>query len=243
MSFQFTILHQTEDFVAIDKPTGFHVHQPEFPKRKVPKEITCLAVLRNQLKRYVYPVHRLDVATSGVLVFALHKEGASDLCRLFSQYAVQKKYFALVRGHTPPEGELDRPLRSDSSDEWLPALTRVRTHAKVELPFAIGKRHATARYSFVEAQPCTGRFHQIRRHLAHASHPIVGDSAHGDSHQNRFFKEQLQIHGLLLCARALSFEDPRSGEKISIQAPWSEKWQQLFAKLLISPPESEEVAL
>jgi tRNA pseudouridine65 synthase len=198
-----------------------------------------LAVLRNQLKKYVYPVHRLDVATSGVLVFALNKETASDFCRLFSQHEVEKKYFAVVRGHTPPEGQLDRPLRSDSSDELLPATTRVWTHAKLELPFAIGKRHTTARYSLVEAQPLSGRFHQIRRHLAHASHPIIGDSAHGDSHQNRFFKEHLNIHGLLLCARELSFKDPSSGEKILIRAPWSEKWQELFAKLLISPPEPE----
>ncbi len=235
----FKILHLEDDFVAIEKPPGFHVHQPEFPRRRVPNAVVCLPNLRDQLGKYLYPVHRIDVATEGVLVFALNKDAASFLCRQFETGEVRKTYFALVRGWVDDSGIIDRPLALDSTGELVPATTRYRTHARVELPSAVGKRHATARYSLVEAHPESGRFHQLRRHFARISHPLVGDTTHGDSYHNRFFRETLGLPGLWLKAKRIEFLHPSKGTRIAIESPWGERWNSFFDKLGIQPPWEE----
>ncbi len=227
----FDVLLRAEDFVAIDKPPGFHVHQPEFPRRRVPKEVTCLPNLRRQLGTYLYPVHRIDVATEGVLVFALSKPAASGLCRQFQEGTVRKTYFAIVRGWTQDDGVIDEPLALDSTGEMVPALTRYKTHARVELPFAIGKKHPSARYSLVEAHPESGRFHQIRRHMARISHPVIGDTAHGDSYHNRFFRNELEAPGLWLKAREIEFDHPSTGEAVRVKSPWGARWTKMHKRL------------
>lgn len=220
-----TVVYQDDDFVVIDKPSGFHVHQPEMPRRRVAPEMTCLIRLRRQLDMYLYPVHRIDVATSGLLIFALKKEVASMMGRLFTEGRVEKEYLAIVRGHLPDEGHIDAELALDSTGDMVPAATSFRTLARVELAHAVGRRHTSARYSLARAHPHTGRFHQIRRHMARISHPIVGDAAHGDSHHNRFFRETLGLRGLWLRADRLSFKDSRSNQERVFQAPVASQWE------------------
>lgn len=232
----FEVLKHEREFVAIIKPAGFHVHQPEFPRRRVPTSITCLPNLRDQLRSYLYPVHRIDVATEGVLLFALSKEAASSLCRQFQNGLVKKTYFAMVRGWTDDNGVIDVPLALDSTGIEVEALTRYRTHGRVELPFAIGKRHTTARYSLVEAWPETGRFHQVRRHFARLSHPLIGDAVHGDSYHNRFFRTQLALPGLWLKAKEIEFRHPASEQPVRIASPWGERWSNLFNTLALDEP-------
>ena len=230
------ILARDPDFVAIAKPSGFHVHQPERPRPRVAPELTCLTLLRRQIGQRVHPVHRLDVATSGVLLFALGRESASALGRAFSQGAsIEKNYYAIVRGHPPDEGVIDVPLMSDSSDQMLESRTRFACLARAELPHLVGKRAQPARFSIVRAEPETGRFHQIRRHFARKAHPLVGDSSHGDLYQNRFFRDTLGVRGLLLHARALSFPHPRTGETVNVEAPWSEAWIRATTALGFAP--------
>lgn len=230
---RFEILAQDETFVAIDKPAGFHVHQPEFPNKKVSREIVCLGLLRNQLRQYVYPVHRLDVGTSGILLFALSSESASRFCKAFTENRSQKIYYAVVRGFLKQhQGRIDIPLESDSSGELYEAVTDYEVVSQVELPFAVGKRHPTARYTLVRAKPITGRFHQIRRHFARLSHPIVGDCVHGDSYHNRFFREQLGIPGLMLRASELQIDEP--SVHINLNSVWPENWKTLFVKTGLS---------
>ena len=231
----FKVLHQDEHLVAIDKPPGFHVHQPEFPRRRVPDAVVCLTNLRDQLGSYLYPVHRLDVATEGVLVFALRKDAASSLCRQFQGGEIRKTYFALVRGWTDDQGAIDVPLELDSTGVSVESLTRYRTHGRIEIDEAVGKRHASARYSFVEAAPETGRYHQVRRHFARLSHPLVGDCVHGDSHHNRFFRERLELPGLWLKAKRIEFAHPASGMPVIIDCAWGERWTKLFSRLGIGP--------
>src|SRR5262249_31804642 len=155
-----------------------------FPRRRVAREIVCLNKLRDQLGTYLFPVHRIDVGTEGVLLFALDKKSASILSSRFREGAIRKRYFAIARGWAPEGGTIDLPLELDSTGDLAEARTRFQTRARVELPHAVGKRFATARYSLVEAWPETGRYHQIRRHFARLSHPLVGDREHGDSHHN-----------------------------------------------------------
>ena len=238
---KFNILHLEENFVAIEKPPGFHVHQPERPRRRVSPDIVCLPNLRDQLSLYLYPVHRLDVGTDGVLVFALNKFSAGGLCKQFQLGHVKKTYFAIVRGYTEDEGVIDIPLELDSTGELAESLTRYKTHARVELPFAVGKRHASARYSLVEAFPETGRFHQVRRHLARLSHPLLGDCVHGDSHHNRFFRTELESPGLWLKAMTIDFSHPTTGERVKIQSAWTDRWHHVFDKLgFVAPGESND---
>ena len=235
----FKILHREADFVAIEKPSGFHVHKPEDRRRRVSRDLICLHNLRDQINQYVYPVHRLDVGTDGVLLFALNKDTARELSYQLQASEVKKTYFAIARGWAKPEGVIDIPLELDSTNVPVPALTRYLTHQKIELPYAIGKRHPTARYSLVEARPETGRFHQIRRHLARLAHPLVGDTVHGDSHHNRFFRTQLDLPGLWLKAKELEFKHPKTGELVRILSPWSERWEKAAQTLGLQLPLSE----
>lgn len=235
---QFDILHREPEFVAIHKPPGFHVHQQEDPRRRVSRDVICLPNLRDQIQMYVYPVHRIDVGTEGVLVFALDKVTANSFCRKFEAGEVRKTYFAIVRGWTKDEDVIDIPLELDSTGIPVPSLTTYRTHARIELPNAVGKRHATARYSLVEARPATGRYHQVRRHFARLSHPLVGDRVHGDSHHNRFFREELGLGGLWLKAKAIEFAHPVTQALVKIETPWTPRWEGCFNQLGWSIPES-----
>jgi tRNA pseudouridine65 synthase len=218
---EFEILAHEPEFVAIVKPPGFHVHPHETP-------------------RHLYPVHRIDAATEGVLIFALDKDSARKFANQFQSGGVKKTYFAIIRGWSDDEGTIDIPLELDSTNVPVAAVTRYKTHQRVELPFAIGKRHKTARYSLVEAWPETGRYHQIRRHFARLSHPLVGDREHGDSSHNRFFREQLGHGGLWLKAHAISFPHPTTGAEFHISCEWSERWRLIFAKLGLEIPKGGE---
>ncbi len=220
------LIYQDQDLVAIDKPAGFHVHPPEdgYP---VPREKVCLYQLREKLQQHVYPVHRLDAGTSGVLIFALSSEIAARICEQFADRRVQKSYWAIARGYTPEEGCIDEPLESEDSQKLQEARTVFRRLATLEWPEAQSPRHSTTRYSWLDVKPSTGRFHQIRRHFSRISHPLIGDSTHGDTKQNRFFRERLAVPGLCLRARRLELIHPRSQEKLVLKAPLTEKWQKL----------------
>jgi len=228
------IVHIDDDLVVVDKPSGMHVHQPEHPHRRVPREWTCLYAVRKQIERYLFPVHRLDVATSGLLMFALNETSARDLSYLFQNGLIEKTYTAIVRGFVADEGLMDESLTLDSTGEPAEAQTEYRCLQRFELPVAVGKRHSSARYSLVEVKPKTGRYHQIRRHFARQSHPIIGDREHGDSHHNRFFREQLGLPGLWLRAQKLKFNSA-SREKIDLfVAPASRQWD--HATSILSSP-------
>lgn len=199
------VLFETQNLVSIDKPSGFHVHPPEDPQHRTSKDFVILYKLRDQIHQKVFPIHRLDVGTSGVLLFAKNSETASQVSKLWSSHPPVKKYLALVRGSFPDFCRCEIPLQSDSSDQMLDAITTFRCLGRIELKNThIGKRYPDSRYSLVEASPQTGRYHQIRRHLNRLSHPLIGDRYHGDSHHNRYFREVLALPGL--CLRALSLE-------------------------------------
>ena len=237
MSTKLRLLYQDSDFVAVDKPAGFQVHPPEDPRHQVSKQRNCLHLLRNQLGTYVFPVHRLDRATSGVLLFALNAETARLLNQAFREHEVEKTYFAVVRGWVALEGHVDYALRSEQDPQVRkPSQTDFARVATVEFAEPVG-RYTTARYSLVRISPLTGRMHQIRRHFAHVSHPLVGDSVYGDGAHNRFIEKRLGSKALLLKAYSLGFRHPRTGVQLKIRSRWDQPWHSVFDDFQICPHE------
>ncbi len=215
-----TILYQDAHYVAIDKPPGLLVHRSRISQDRA----FALQTLRDQLGRHVYPVHRLDRATSGVLLFALSAEAARRLVAEFERQAVDKEYLAVVRGWVEERGLIDHPVADDEGSGIAQAArTRYGCLARVELPFAVD-RYPTSRYSLVSASPETGRRQQIRKHFKHLSHPLIGDTTHGNGRHNRFFREEFGVRRLLLMAHRLTFRQPISGEWVTISAAIDADW-------------------
>lgn len=219
------ILYRDELLIAIDKPAGLLVHRSLIDKQETR---FAIQLLRDQIGRRVYPLHRLDKPTSGVLMFALSEDAARRMGRLFESDAVRKTYLAVVRGYTDEQGRIDYPLReehdrmtdalADPDKPAQPAVTDYRRLATLDLPVTDG-RHPTSRYSLLAVTPRTGRRHQIRRHMKHIFHPVVGDTTHGDGRHNRIFREHLHCSRLLLMACELHFTHPDSGTPVCIRAP------------------------
>lgn len=225
-----TLLYRDAHYIAVDKPAGLLVHRTRISE----DNRFLLQQLRDQIGRRVYPVHRLDRPTSGVLVFGLDSEAARRLVQQFEQRQVQKRYLAVVRGYAAESALIDYPLREEAHKAPQPAVTRYRRLATVELPVAVG-RYATARYSLLEVRPETGRMHQIRKHMKHIFHPVVGDTTHGDGRHNRLFRERFGVYRLLLMATELGFVHPYSGAALTISAQPDPQLAELFERLGFAP--------
>jgi tRNA pseudouridine65 synthase len=207
------IIFEDEQLVAINKPHGLLVHPSPIARDA---QFFALQLLRDQLGQHVYPVHRLDRKTGGVLLFAKNPAVSPRLQALFAEGKVDKTYLAIVRGYTDEQGEIDYPLRKGNG-HLQEAFTAYRRLARAELPVPSG-RHQTSRYSLLEIKPRTGRMHQIRRHMAHILHPIIADRPHGCNKQNRLFKERWQMDTMMLHACSICFTHPLSNKKIHIRA-------------------------
>lgn len=224
--FELKILYQDDDLVAIDKPAGLLVHRSWIASEA---RQFAMQMLRDQLGQYVYPVHRLDRPTSGILLFALNPETARKMSDRFASREVRKLYHAVVRGYVSEHGQINYALKeehdkiadkqADADKAAQSALTDFMGLRRVELPYKVSKQHETSRFSLVQLSPKTGRKHQLRRHMAHIRHPIIGDTNHGDGRQNAFFREHYGIRRLLLCASGLEFNHPNSGKEINIRLP------------------------
>lgn len=216
------LLYQDDVLVAIDKPAGLLVHRTRIDRHETR---FALQETRDLVGRYLYPVHRLDKSTSGLLLFALDPDAARSLAEQFTGGAVEKRYLAVVRGWPPESGVVDRPL-TDLPDsrhrrwegERQPARTAFRRLATVEFPVAVSK-YPTSRYALLEVQPETGKQHQIRRHLKHISHPVVGDTRHGEKRHNQFFRNELGVARLLLASVEVAFRHPTTGVPVHLVAP------------------------
>lgn len=218
------VLYQDEQLVVVNKPSGLLVHRSALDRHET---VIAMQIVRDQLGQWVYPLHRLDKATSGALVFALDRETARRMTRAFTDARVSKKYLAIVRGFTAEGDRIDHPLKDrekmtgqeeKGEKPGKPSITEYRRLATIELPQPVG-RYLTARYSLVAATPLTGRTHQIRRHMKHIFHPVVGDTTYGDGSQNEFFRVTFNCHRLLLHAATIEFVHPWNGRSLSIQAP------------------------
>ncbi len=221
------ILYRDDYLVSVDKPPGLLVHRTGLDAGETR---FALQLLRDQIGQQVWPVHRLDKGTSGVLLFALDAATARALGQAFERgEAMRKTYRAVVRGWPPESGQIDHPLKRMPDDmrtereEIQDALTHYRTLEHYELPLAQGQ-FASTRCALVELQPVTGRRHQLRRHMKHVAHPIIGDATHGKGPLNRALAELLGLQRLWLHACRLELAHPVTGQPLVIEAAPSAEW-------------------
>lgn len=223
------ILFEDDHLVAINKPNGLLVHRTKIARDA---DEFAMQMLRDQLEMHVYPCHRLDRKTSGVLLFAKSEEVNRKMQEAFMNQQVTKKYLAVVRGFTEDSGKIDYDLKRDDG-KIQSAITHYKTIAKIEIDLPFGK-HSTSRYSLVEVTPETGRMHQIRKHFAHIFHPIIGDRPYGCNKQNKLFLEKFGLTEMMLHAKEISFQHPLKVEKVVITAPLRSSFKKTLADLKIS---------
>lgn len=234
------ILYRDDYIVAINKPSGLLVHRSPIDRHETR---FAVQILRDQIGQFVYPVHRLDKPTSGVLLFALDKDSVRAISEQFKSRETSKTYLAIVRGFTEPCGVIEHALtlkldkiadkesilnqRGEACKEAQEATTEYERLATVELDVAIGKYDKT-RYSLVKLLPKTGRKHQLRRHMKHISHHILGDTKYGRGEHNKFIRESYDCNRLLLHAAQLQFKHPQNSEVINIKAPLDDTFEKML---------------
>ena len=230
------VIYRDHWLVAINKPSGLLVHRSMIDRYETR---FAIQLLRDQIGQPVFPLHRLDKPTSGVLVFALSSEVARLAGEQFQEGRIGKTYHAIVRGYTPDSGVIDHPLKEKldkiadrkarQDKPAREAVTEYHRLATVELPIAID-RYPSSRYSLVEARPGTGRKHQVRRHMKHISHPIIGDAKHGKGNHNRYFAENFDAGRLLLHCSKMAMCHPVTGKPITFYASWDIVFVQLLER-------------
>ncbi len=214
------ILYEDEYLPAVNKPAGVHVH----PSSLSPGEPSVQSMLEDTLEQRLFPAHRLDRPVGGVLLFAKNNSTASQLALgMRNRELFDKRYLCIVRGWMDDSGIIARPLRQAPGKPERDAATRFSTLARAEAAWSDGN-FPTSRYSLVECIPESGRFHQIRRHLAVHNHPILGDVAHGDNPKNRIWRAQTGLEGLMLRAIRLVFLHPENGKRIELEAAPDERF-------------------
>lgn len=228
-----TILYRDADLIAIDKPAGLLVH-----RSAVDRHATEFALqrLRDQIDQKVFPCHRLDRPTSGILLFALNEQSNRSIQRLFAEQETKKTYHAVVRGWVDGSGTIDYPLRSEANPSKVQeAVTDYCSLRQSTVDRPVG-RYNQGRFTLIKLSPRTGRTHQLRRHMAHLRHPIIGDTRHGDGAQNDFARTHLGRQILLLRAVKLEFPHPSTQNTICIEAPPEPAFEACLQKLRLTKP-------
>lgn len=223
------VLFEDEELVVINKPAGLLVHKTALAYGE---EENALIQLRDQIGSWVAPVHRLDRATSGCLLFAKNEQVLPSLKSLFMDRAIEKRYLCIVRGiPAQHEGLIDHPLTSERSGKLQEAQSKYRVLMESEQAFDSTGRYPTSRYSLLEVELLTGRTHQIRRHLAHIRHYILGDRKHGDNKQNTYFETHFGLQNLLLHSWKLDFAHPLTQAYLQLTCAPPPHFQAIVEKL------------
>lgn len=211
------VVYQDKHLIAINKPAGLLVHRSAIDFHE---PFNARDRLQAQTGCDVFTLHRLDKPTSGVLLFAQDKATAALTAKQFQNQQVSKYYVAVVRGFVDQSGTIDHPVKDKDAPQKprKEAQTKYQPLAQIELPVSVDSKFQTTRYSVVQVRPLSGRRHQIRLHMKHMGHPLVGDTSYGKSAHNRFFSDYFSSDRLLLHAERLELSHPHTGAKLTILA-------------------------
>lgn len=234
------VLFQDEHLVIVNKPPGLLVHRSMIDRYETR---FAMQLVRDQIGQHVFPVHRLDKPTAGILVFALNSDIARQISAKFETRQVEKRYLAIVRGFAPEQMLVDHALKekldkiADKKAQKGKPPQEAQSHIsklfQLEIPAAVGK-YATARYSLMLLKPISGRKHQLRRHMSHLRHPIVGDVNYGDNKHNRFLRESCNFNGLALWSHQIRFEHPVTGQEIKLTGKPDARFFELWRRWGVS---------
>ena len=222
------IIFEDDYIICVNKPNNVLVHHA-FLSRNVGDEDSLLQLIEKEFGIKVYPVHRLDRKTSGLILLAKEKEYVSKFQELFTTKQIQKTYFGVVRGFSPETKTIDSPVKGRDANVHKEALTYLRTLANITLDIPV-KPYDSSRYSLVEFLPQTGRMHQLRVHSNKISHPLIGDAKYGDKNHDTMFAENFGWKNLFLHAGKLEFIHPFSSEKMILKGSFPKDWIEMFEK-------------
>ncbi|MDE0535101.1 pseudouridine synthase [Tenacibaculum sp. L6] len=223
-----SILYEDDYIVCASKPNNVVVHHAHH-SRNVADEASLLQLLQEQCGEKMYPIHRLDRKTSGILLLAKKSEYVAKFQELFTNNQIQKTYYGIVRGHAPEAKIIDSPVKGRDANVHKEAETHLEMLKTVTVDIPV-KPYDTSRYSLVKLMPKTGRLHQLRIHMNKISHPLIGDPKYGDKNHNMMFLENFNCENLFLHARSLEFIHPYSNEKLEIIAELPEDWNTVFER-------------
>ncbi|MCC2618157.1 tRNA pseudouridine(65) synthase TruC [Aestuariibacter halophilus] len=242
-----SIVYQDDDLLAVHKPPGLLVHRSLIDKHETR---FAMQMARDMVGKHVFPVHRLDRPTSGILLFALSSDVARLLTEQFTAQQVDKTYYAIVRGHPDEQGHIDYALKekldkiadkmANQDKPAQQAQTDYSRLATFELPHPVG-RYASARYALMRLSPHTGRKHQLRRHMAHISHPILGDTTHGDGKHNKFVRQTYGFNGLALTCQQMVLQHPVQGGQLVLRGEFDERLVKLLGQWGMSRAELRQL--
>tara|TARA_B100000809_G_scaffold86740_1_gene85098 strand:- start:428 stop:1150 length:723 start_codon:yes stop_codon:yes gene_type:complete len=221
------IIFEDEFIIVVNKPNNFIIHESHYARNI--RETTLLQFLEQQLGYPVYPAHRLDRKTSGVILLLKSKDNVSQFQELFNSKSIQKTYYAIVRGFSPDNGIIDSPVKNDDTGIYKEALTHYKSVNNIELNIPVHP-YDNSRYSLIELKPQTGRMHQLRKHMNKINHPIVGDYKYGDRFHNRMFETEFECIYMFLHAYTLDFTHPITKIDLQLKADFPADWQKLFNK-------------
>jgi tRNA pseudouridine65 synthase len=222
------LIYEDNYIIAVNKPNNFLVHHSKMANNVI-TEVSLVALIKAKYDLKVYPIHRLDRKTSGVIICAKKREFVSKFQNLFKDNTIQKVYYSIVRGFSPISGTIDTDVKGRDSEVYKTALTHYVTKATKELEIAVTP-YNTSRYSLIVLQPKTGRLHQLRIHLNKINHPLIGDPKYGDRFHNRMFKREFNCDKLFLHARSITFVHPYTNEVLTVTAKFPTDWFVIFKR-------------
>lgn len=220
------IIFEDDYLLCVSKPNNVLVHHA-YHSRNVADEASLLQIVKNETDLKVYPIHRLDRKTSGIILLAKEKEYVAKFQELFTNDLIQKTYFGVVRGFSPDVKTIDSPVKGRDANVHKDALTELKTLANITLDIPV-KPYYSSRYSLVQLSPKTGRMHQLRVHMNKISHPLIGDAKYGDKNHDVMYAENFGWQNLFLHAGKLEFTHPFTSEKLILKASFPEDWLALF---------------
>ena len=231
----FEIIFEDAYLLAVCKPNNMVVHHA-YHSRNVADEISLLQAIQEEKRIKVYPIHRLDRKTSGIILLAKETSYVSKFQEVFTNNEIEKTYFGVVRGHAPETKSIDSPVKGKDGKVHKEALTHLKTLEQITLAIPV-KPYDSSRYSLVEMKPKTGRMHQLRVHALKISHPLIGDSKYGDKNHDLMFDKNFAWKNLFLHAGRLVFKHPFSEENLVLKANFPKDWISLFKEFSWKNPQ------